>query len=114
MRRPAKKSKARRAMRPASESQRSQDSVRIVVHGKVLPGFRLFLLFDDGTEGELDLSAHLSGPIFEPLKDERYFAQGRVDHELGTVVWPNGADFAPEFLYDELRARGEPIIHRAG
>lgn len=114
MARSAKKSKARRATRPASESRRSQDSVRIVVHGKVLPGFRLFLLFDDGTEGELDLSAHLSGPVFEPLKDEKFFARGRVDHELGTVVWPNGADLAPEFLYDELRTRGRLVAHRAG
>jgi hypothetical protein len=78
-------------------------SVPVVEKAKALPGFRLFLSFDDGTAGEIDLASQLYGPVFEPLKDERYFAQARVNHELGTVVWPNGADFAPEFLYEQVR-----------
>ena len=57
----------------------------------------------DGTEGEVDLEHELDGPIFEPLRDPRYFAQFTVDPELRTVTWPNGADFAPEFLYEKIR-----------
>lgn len=81
--------------------------VPVVVAAKALPGFRLHLAFKDGTAGEIDLASQLFGQVFEPLKDERYFAQVRVNHELGTIVWPNEADFAPEFLYDEVRRRGK-------
>lgn len=60
--------------------------------------FILRLSFDDGTGGDVDLKNVLNGPVFEPLKDERMFSKVSVDPELETVVWPNGADFAPEFL----------------
>jgi hypothetical protein len=60
----------------------------------------LLLQFDDAeqTTKEVDLRQELDGPIFEPLKDPAYFARVILDPELGTVVWPNGADFAPDFL----------------
>ncbi len=65
-----------------------------------LEGFRLRLRFSDGSERELDLEAELWGPVFEPLReDPDMFRQVRVDAELGTIVWPNGADMAPEFLH---------------
>ena len=63
-----------------------------------LPGFRLRLSFNNGTSGEVCLLDQLWGEMFEPLKDEALFATARQDDELGTVVWANGADFAPEFL----------------
>ena len=63
----------------------------------------LFLRFDDGSEGEVDLSRELEGSVFEPLKDVAFFRQVVLDSEIHTVVWPNGADFAPEFLYEKLR-----------
>jgi hypothetical protein len=71
-----------------------------VVGVEVLGAHRLRLSFADGTRGVVDLSYLLGrGPVFEPLRDEEYFAQVRVDPEGGTIVWPNGADVAPETLY---------------
>ncbi len=67
--------------------------------------FRLRVGFADGTEGEIDFSARLTdaGQIFVPLRDLTYFKQVAVDAEIGTITWPNGADFAPHVLYDEVR-----------
>jgi hypothetical protein len=69
-----------------------------------LGGHRIWLRFDDGLEGEIDLVTELHGEVFEPLRDPTYFADFRVED---TLVWPNGADFAPEFLRDLVqRAQG--------
>lgn len=65
-------------------------------------GFRLRLTFADGLVAEIDLTTKLSGqvgPVFEPLRDPAVFAQVAVDPELGTIVWPNGADLAPDVLH---------------
>lgn len=64
-----------------------------------IDAYRLRLTFSDGKVGELDLADELWGEMFEPLKDIELFKSFRIDQELGTVVWPNGADFAPEYLY---------------
>ena len=61
-------------------------------------GYALRLEFNDGTVRDVDLSHELHGEVFEPLRDPAFFAQVRVNPETGTVEWPNGADFAPEFL----------------
>ena len=61
-------------------------------------GYRLWVRFNDGLEGEVDLSGELDGAMFEPLRDRAVFAQVRVDPEVHTIAWPNGADVAPEFL----------------
>lgn len=66
-------------------------------------GHRLFLRLSDGAQGEVDLSDHLDGRVFEPLRDPAVFATVRLDSELRTVAWPNGADFAPEFLRELLQ-----------
>jgi len=63
--------------------------------------FTLHLRFSDGTEDEL--AQELDGVIFEPLKDPAYFKKFSVHPELHTITWPNGADFAPEFLYEKVR-----------
>ena len=68
---------------------------------EVLPRHRLFLEFDDGVKGEVDLSDRLFGPMFEPLQDSEFFAQVTID-DFGVVSWPNGADLAPDTLYDRL------------
>ncbi len=65
---------------------------------KYISDYKLWVVFDDGTSGEVDLDGVLDGPIFEPLKDLAIFKRVAVDPELETVVWPNGADLAPEFL----------------
>jgi len=65
--------------------------------------YRIWLHFADGVQGEIDLESELWGEMFEPLKDKSLFADVTVDAELQTLVWPNGADLAPEFLYKKLR-----------
>jgi hypothetical protein len=67
---------------------------------RVLGSYRLSVRFTDGSEREVDLSEELYGDVFEPLRDEAFFAQAYVDDETRTVAWPNGADLAPEFLYE--------------
>ncbi len=69
---------------------------------KYTGGYRVWLKFENGVEGEVDLERELWGDMFEPLKDVERFSELRLDVELGTIVWPNGADFSPEFLYQQL------------
>lgn len=66
-------------------------------------GHTVWLRFSDGAEGEVDLGGELDGEVFEPLKDAAYFKAFELHPELRTLVWPNGADFAPEFLRAGLR-----------
>ncbi len=81
------------------------DPIPVVTEVEVLHDFVLGVTFDDGTVGEVDLLPHLWGPVFEPLRDNpELFAQVRVDEEDGTIVWPSGADVAPEMLYRESAA----------
>jgi hypothetical protein len=69
---------------------------------EVLGGFKLRLGFSDGLTREVDLEPELWGPVFEPLKrDPTLFRQVRVDPELGTIVWPNGADMDPDVLHGD-------------
>jgi hypothetical protein len=67
----------------------------------VLTGYQLFVEFDDGVRGEIDLSERLFGPMFEPLRDPEVFSQVGLD-EFGAICWPNGADLAPDALYQHL------------
>jgi hypothetical protein len=70
-----------------------------VTEARYLHGYQFALRFSDGRHGIADMRHSLEGPIFVPLRDTTFFAQGALDPELGTVVWPNGADMAPEYLY---------------
>jgi hypothetical protein len=74
-----------------------------IIEGRYVKGYTIWLRFSDGAEGEVDLSHELRGPIFEPLRNVDTFRQFTVHPELRTIVWPNGADFAPEFLRSSLR-----------
>jgi len=66
---------------------------------KYLSDYKLELKFEDGSVREVDLSSHLDGEVFEPLKDKRFFQTVRVHPDLDTIVWDNGADMSPDFLY---------------
>jgi len=74
-----------------------------VVDVKYVRDYVIWARFNDGIDGEVDLSAELEGEVFGPLKDQKLFRTVKVDSLLGTVVWDNGADLAPEFLYDNLK-----------
>ncbi len=74
-----------------------------IISVEPLHGFVLKLRFDDGTERELDLESELWGPVFEPLRtNPDLFRQVRIDEQLGTVVWPNGADMDPDVLHGDF------------
>jgi Protein of unknown function (DUF2442) len=69
-----------------------------VTQVRVIGAFSLEITFDNGVTKRINLQKELYGPIFEPLRNPAFFAQAFVDHSR-TVAWPNGADFAPDFLY---------------
>ena len=73
-----------------------------ITKAQYLDDHRLHLWFNDGTDGEVDLANQLGGPIFAPLRDTDYFRQFRLEGH--TVAWPNGADFAPEYLHRLMQA----------
>jgi hypothetical protein len=70
-----------------------------LTEAKYVRDYILHLRFADGTEGNVDLRQELDGEVFEPLKDLIFFQAFTLSADLHTVTWPNGADFAPEFLY---------------
>ena len=65
-----------------------------------LEGYKLLLTFENNEQKVVDLSNRLEGPIFEAVKDISVFKKVFVDKSLGTIVWPNGADKAPDMLYE--------------
>ncbi|PIU55060.1 MAG: DUF2442 domain-containing protein [Chloroflexi bacterium CG07_land_8_20_14_0_80_51_10] len=71
--------------------------------------YKLLLTFEDGSAKHVDLESHLDGEIFEPLKDVDYFRTVRVNPDLDTIVWENGADVSPDFLYEI----GTPVAEAA-
>jgi hypothetical protein len=74
-----------------------------IIEARYVRDYTVHVRFADGAEGDVDLSAELYGPIFEPLKEIEVFKQFSVHPELYTLVWPNGADLAPEFLREAIR-----------
>lgn len=71
-----------------------------ITKASVCGPFRLRLTFNDGVEKVVDLKDELTGPIFQPLRARTFFDQVVFDRVCGTVMWPNGADFAPEALHE--------------
>jgi len=74
-----------------------------VKEAKYLHDYVIWVHFNDGLEGEVDLENELDGEIFQPLKDKNKFKSFSVDPVLQTIVWENGADLAPEFLHERLK-----------
>ena len=70
-----------------------------IISVEVLGNNSLRLHFDNGTVKEIDLEPVLYGELYEPLRDPDFFRQVMVDDEVGTIAWPNGADFDPDLLY---------------
>jgi hypothetical protein len=73
-----------------------------VIRAEHVGGFQIRLFFNEGTMGIVDFGDWLEGPIFEPLREQSYFERFFVDG--GAIAWPNGADIAPETLYDQVRS----------
>ena len=73
-----------------------------VVRAEYVSSHRIHLWFNDGTDGEVDMSGLLGGPIFEPLRDVNYFQRFRIEGH--TIAWENGADMAPEYLHGLVHA----------
>jgi hypothetical protein len=81
-----------------------------IVEVRPLEGYRLFVRFEDGVQGEVDLGQIIRFEgVFASLKDPVHFEQAHVNRELGTVCWPGGADLDPDVLY--ARITGQPLPH---
>ena len=80
-----------------------------IVEVRPLDHYRVFVRFDDGRLGEVDLAPLLApfDGVFAPLRDKSYFDQVKVSADIGTIVWPNGADLCPDVLRNKLT--GEPL-----
>jgi len=74
--------------------------MRWVNEATYLGGYKLNVRFDNGESKVVDLQPHIDGPIFEPLKDLDFFKSFYVSHDIDSIVWPNNADFSPDFLYE--------------
>ena len=81
-----------------------------IIEVKALGGYRLYLKFEDGVEGEVDFSelAPLDG-VYEPLRDPAFFAKVRVNPDWGTICWPNDADADPMVLYARVTGRQDVL-----
>lgn len=74
----------------------------IVIRADYRGEYKICVGFNDGVESTIDFSDWLTGPVFEPLKDPAYFQRFFIDG--GAIAWPNGADVAPETLYERAKA----------
>jgi len=87
--------------------------LRDIVSASPLDSHRLRIRYEDGVEGIVDPGSLISfRGAFAPLKDPAYFSQARVDPELGTVSWPNGADLDPDVLYGRLVPNSDELVSR--
>jgi hypothetical protein len=74
-----------------------------VIHAEYHKGYEILVEFNDGVKGVVDLEADLWGVVFEPLREIGLFKQFEVSPLFKTIVWPNGADLAPEYLYSKVQ-----------
>lgn len=88
--------------------------MHFVTRASYATAHKLFVTFDDGVEKLVDLGPYLEGEIFEPLKDLAYFKRFTVNPDIDTVVWENGADFSPDFLYEIGRPVTDQLVAADG
>ncbi len=82
-----------------------------IIEARAIGGHRLYLRFEDGVEGEIDLSEVIEFEgVFKSLREPAEVAKVKVDPEIGTVCWPSGADLDPDVLYSTIT--GEAIEFR--
>lgn len=86
----------------------TEDYLPVVTGVAVVGDLALRLLFSDGTVGDVDFSAERWTSVLAPLNDAAYFAEVTIDHEAGTLAWPDGIDLAPEPLYEQAKAH--PLV----
>jgi len=79
-----------------------------LISAEYLSGYSLRLTFSDGIKAEVNFQNELTGGIFEALKDPKYFQSFSFRDQFGSIEWDNGADFAPEFLYEFAKTSGQP------
>jgi hypothetical protein len=80
-----------------------------IIEVRPLDGYRLFVRFEDGVEGEVDVAKMIRFEgVFAPLKDREKFLEVRVNGEIGTICWPNGADLDPDVLYSCVTGEAIP------
>ena len=88
-----------------------RDVLKDVVEVRALGGYRVYLKYEDGIEGELDLAGLMKFEgVFESLKDPAFFAELYLNRELGTICWPGGADLDPDVLYARLTKKPIPAF----
>ena len=75
--------------------------------------YKLRIKFENNEVLIVDFAEHLDGPVFEPLKDIGYFRLFKVNLDIDTIVWPNNADFSPDFLYEIGKPISDPA-HQVG
>jgi hypothetical protein len=79
------------------------NALPVIIRAEHVGCFKIRLFFNDGFEGIVDFEGWLEGPVFEPLRKQSYFDRFFVDG--GTITWPNGADIAPETLYEQAKSK---------
>ena len=87
-------------------SEKNLNMILRIIEAEVCGDLCIRVAFNDGTTKVVSLGGILEGPVFEPLREREFFARMELDPICGTVVWPNGADFAPEALHDLVAIEG--------
>jgi len=81
-----------------------------IIGVQYIADFKLHLQFEDGSWRAADLELHLEGEIFEPLQNKTCFSTAHLNPDVDTVVWENGADMSPDFLYEISIPLDEPKL----
>lgn len=76
--------------------------MRRIIEVEAREDYRLWIRFEDGTEGEVDLRGLVGKGVFESWQDPREYRKVRIDPETHTVAWPNGVELCPDSLYEDL------------